>query len=227
MKSLVIILLTGLFVWSSIPGLAADPVAVLIKVKGDVRIKQEGAAANQKALVGAQILSGTQIQTADNSFVALKFIDDGSLVRIRANSNCTISGKKDKTSVSKNLYVEAGAIFSKITKQKGKYQVSTPTSVATVKGTIFWTVQKLRGETNYYGEEGIIELSNDQGSALLKAGETGFVASGQSKPIVRKTKAGEKPEFDDDESNIDDFEFEFKNESGDTKSLKFRVKPKE
>jgi len=207
--------------------LAADPVAILVKVKGNVQVQQEGVAGVQKALVGTQIFSGAKIQTAENSFVALKFSDDGSLVRIRANSNCTISGTKEKAGISKNLFVEAGTIFSKITKQKGKYQVSTPTSVATVKGTIFWTVQEIKGPTYYYGEEGIVELSNDQGSALLKSGETGIVNSPQSKPLVRKTKEGEKPDFEDDESSMDEFDFEFKNESGDMKSLKFRVKQTE
>ena len=116
-----------------------------------------------------------------------------------------------------------GAIFSRITKQKSSFRVTTPTSVASVKGTAYWTIQKFKGATTYFGEEGVVEISNDAGSALMRAGETGIVTSKNSKPIVRKTKLGEKPS-DSDDDIPDEFEFEFEDESGNKKILKFKAK---
>lgn len=205
---------------------AADPIAVVIKVKGSVQITLEKATKSQTIAVGAQIFAGSKIQTGENSFAAIKFVDDGSLVRIRANSTCVLSGKKEQTTLAKNIFIEVGTIFSKVTQQKSKFQVSTPTSVATVKGTAFWTLQELNGGTLYHGEDGIVEISNDQGSALLKSGETGYVSSRTSKPIVRKTKEGEKPALDDEGLGFDDFDFEFRNEQGESKNLKFKTKKK-
>ena len=97
--------------------------------------------------------------------------------------------------------MEVGTIFAKITKQKSGFQVTTPTSVASVKGTSLWAKQLFKAGTYYYGEEGgPTEVSNKAGSALFKEEETCYVESENHKPIVRKTKPGEKPNFGDEDS---------------------------
>ncbi|MBN2424139.1 MAG: FecR domain-containing protein [Calditrichaceae bacterium] len=205
---------------------AQNPVAVVIKTKGDVTITKADGKKAGKIKTGAKLYDGDKIVTGVKGIVAITFLDDKSLVRIRPNSSCTINAKKEENSIAKNVFVEVGTIFSKITKQKSKFKVSTPTSVASVKGTEYWTVQEFKGGTNYFCEYGIIEISNDEGSALVKAGETGAVSSSKSKPLVWKTKPGEKPEFDKDEQDVDSFEFEFKKTDGNSKDLKFKIQPK-
>lgn len=205
--------------------IAAEPVAIVIRARGNVKMmlshKKE-----VRAKAGTRVYSGWKIITKKKSFAAIKFIDDGSLVRIRSNSSCTVEGKKKKNSLFKNLFLEVGTIFSKITRQKGLFRVTTPTSVASVKGTAFWTKQEFKGATRYFGEEGRIEIKNKAGLALLGPGETGIVSSQNSKPIVRKTRPGEKPQHEDSKANIDEFEFKFKNDKGQTKDLKFKIKTK-
>ena len=204
--------------------IAADPVAVVIRARGNVKMLLNKKEVNIRP--GTRIYSGSKIITKKKSFAAIKFIDDGSLVRIRANSTCTVEGKKQKSSLFKNLFLEVGTIFSKITRQKGLFRVTTPTSVASVKGTAFWTVQEFKGATRYFGEEGRVEIKNKSGLALLGPGETGIVSSKNSKPIVRRTRPGEKPRHEDDKTIIDELEFEFKNDKGQTKDLKFKIKTK-
>ncbi|KAA3614903.1 MAG: hypothetical protein D8M58_10635 [Calditrichaeota bacterium] len=220
LKRILPLLMVILFAGSLI---AADPSAIVIKAKGDITIKNAKTGKSLKAKRGTRLTDGDKITTGKKGRMALKFIDDNSLVRVRPNSTLTINTKKEKSSVTKNIFVEVGSIFSRITKQKSSFRVTTPTSVASVKGTAFWTLQKFKGGTTYFGEEGVVELTNDAGSALLKAGETGSVTSKNSKPVVRKTKAGEKPS-DGDDDVPDDFEFEFEDESGNKKVLKFKAK---
>jgi hypothetical protein len=202
--------------------LAADPVAVVIKSKGEVTIKNVTSGKSVTAKRGTRLNDGDKISTGKNGRVAVKFIDDNSLLRIRTNSTCTINSKKEGGSVAKNIFVEVGTIFSKITRQKSSFSVTTPTSVASVKGTIFWTVQKFKGSTQFFGEEGTVEVSNDAGSALMKKGETATVTSKNSKPIVTKTKPGEGPTLDEADAP-DEFEFEFEDASGNKKLLKFKT----
>lgn len=218
------ILLIFVFVMT-MQAVAADPVAIVLRARGSVKIILKN---NKEIKVrpGTRIYSGSKIITQKKSFAAIKFIDDGSLVRIRANSSCKVEGKKKKSSLLKNIFLEVGTIFSKITRQKGLFRVTTPTSVASVKGTAFWTKQNFKGATYYYGEEGRVEIKNKSGLALLGPGETGIVSSQNSKPIVRRTKAGEKPRHEDDDSKIDELEFRFKNDKGQTKDLKFKIKTK-
>ena len=202
----------------------AKSVAVVINARGNVRMVLGNSTKRVMVKVGTPLYSGTKIITKDRSFAAIRFIDDGSMVRIRPNSTCTVEAKQQKSSFFKSLFLEVGTIFSQITKQKGVFRITTPTSVASVKGTAFWTKQEFKGGTYYFGEEGVVELSNKKGFALLRAGETGYVSSPNSRPIVRKTKKGEKPVFGEDKTSVDEFELRFQNPKGETKSLRFKVK---
>lgn len=206
--------------------LAQKPVAIVKLSKGDVTISKADGKQSTKIKRGTKLYDGDKILTGKKGKVAVIFLDDKSLVRVRPNSSCTINAKKENNSMIKNLYVEVGTIFSKITSQKTKFRVSTPTSVASVKGTEWWTVQEFKGKTMFFCDEGVIEVSNDAGSALVKFLETCIVNSSKSKPIVRKTKPGEKPTFDDEDFDVDSFEFEFMNSDGKTKDLKFKVQQK-
>jgi ferric-dicitrate binding protein FerR (iron transport regulator) len=203
---------------------AADPVAVVIKAKGDISIKNATSGKSVTAKRGTRLTSGDKITTGKKGNLAVKFLDDNSLLRIRPNSTCTINAKRENNSVAKNIFVEVGSIFSRITKQKSSFRVTTPTSVASVKGTAFWTIQIFKSSTQYFGEEGVVEISNDAGLALMKAGETGLVSSKNSKPVVRKTKPGENPSFSDEDGTPDEFEFDFEDGSGNKKMLEFKVK---
>jgi hypothetical protein len=203
-------------------------IAIIIKAKGKVSVVNTKSKKSKKAKRGLKLYSGDKIVTGSNGKVAIKFSDDGSMVRIRKNSTCIIKGKlqKDRKTLAKNVYVEVGTIFSKITKQKSLFRVSTPTSVASVKGTMFWTVQEGNGgATYYYGEEGIVEIVSKGGSALLKKGQTGYVKSKNAKPIITKTKPGEGPGAGE-EGGVDDFDIEFMNDKGQKVDLKFKVETK-
>ncbi len=205
---------------------AKEPIAVLIKAKGKVFLVKENQKKGIPAKRGTRILSGQSILTKGKGFAIVKFIDKGSVIRIQPNSYCRFEGKKRKKNLTKNLFLEVGLIFSKVFKNRGDFSVTTPTSVASVKGTAFWTKQEFKGATYYFGEEGVVEISNRRGVALLKAGMTGIVASPNSKPIVRKTRKNEKPQLKDENESYDEFDFEFEDANGNTKSLKFKLRKK-
>ena len=60
---------------------------------------------------------------------------------------------------------------------------------------------------------------------MLRGGETGYVPSAQGKPVIRKTKQGEKPDHEED-SEFEELEFNFENEHGSQKTLKMKLKKK-
>lgn len=202
----------------------AEAIALVLRTRGTVQMTTGPDNKQISVKPGTRLNAGTKIITKEKSFAAIKFIDDASIVRVRPNSSCTIEGRREKNGFFKNMFVDVGTIFCQVMKQKSIFSITTPTSVASVKGTAFWVQQKLKGETHYFGEEGTVEISNEKGAALMHAGETGYVMSKDAKPIVYKTKSGEKPELDDDEKSIDDMEFEFRNGEGQTKTLKLKVK---
>jgi hypothetical protein len=212
----------------SISTMAAETIAVVLKIKGKVSITRGTQAQSITLKRGSRLEDGDKLKTEKNSYAAVRFIDDASLLRVRANSICTIKGKKDKNQVIKNVVLEVGTILAKVTKQRGKFEISTPTSVASVKGTEWITEQRYNGGTFYYGLEGVVEITNDAGTALLHEDETGYVANNNTAPIVQPTKDGTVPTFDDAvEDGADFFEFEFENDEGQKKLLEFQATPKE
>jgi hypothetical protein len=207
---------------------AAETIAVVLKVKGKVSITRGNQVANATIKRGFRLEDGDIVKTDNNSYTAVRFIDDASLLRVRANSTCTIKGTKERNQVIKNVYLEVGTILAKVTQQRGKFEISTPTSVASVKGTEWITEQRFNGGTFYYGLEGVVELTSDGGTALLHEDETGYVASSSSAPIVQPTKEGTVPSFDEGiENGTDFFEFEFENQDGQKKLLEFKATKKE
>lgn len=228
MKSKNSILLTIIFFMFAyaVQGFTATPIAVVIKVKGKVYV-QKGGNKSQTTTPkrGYRLEDGDRILTNKKSYAAVRFIDDNSLLRIRASSTCSIRGKKEKNEIAKNIQLEIGTILARITKQNRKFEVSTPTSVASVKGTEFITDHRphLKKGTYYYGLGGTVEIKSEGGTGLLHQDETGHVLSKSSPPVIRKTTKGEVPDFDEADEDEDLFEFEFQNDGGQKQILKVKV----
>jgi len=201
---------------------AAETVAIVLKSTGSVSLMRGEKASSVKMDKGLRLQDGDKIVTGDKSFTAVRFVDDASTIRIRANSTCRIKAKKEKNEILKNVYLEVGALYAKVTQQRGKFEVSTPTSVASVKGTEWISEQKFEGMTLYHCLTGVIEVSNEVGTALARVGETVEVLSSGSAPVTRKTGEGEGI-WSDGLGLEDNYEFEFENQSGEKKLLKFKV----
>ena len=203
---------------------SADPVAVIVKTRGRVNLTSVKSSRSKLVKKGQVLYDGDKLQTGRASFCALKFIDDKSLLRVKENSSCVIEGKRDKDHINKNVLVEVGSFFASLFKQRGTFTVTTPTSVASVKGTQFWIIQMRDGRTMYIGIEGLVDLINDAGRVLLREGQTAVVTSKKQLPEIRLTKEGEAPTLDEQDNQTKTMEIEFKDPSGQTKKLRLEYK---
>ncbi len=201
-----------------------NPFNVLIKSKGQVTIQRAESKKKIAGKIGLVLFDGDKVITGKKSFAAVRYLDDKSLIRIRQNSVCSIEGKKKNGKIEKSVWVEIGTFFASIFKPKGSFKVITPTSVASIKGTRFWIIMDPDQGTIYIGIEGIVEISNDAGKALMKAGETCLVSSSDTPPKVRKTRKTDFPE-DAEEVMGRTLEIEFQNNEGSKKELKIDLKP--
>jgi hypothetical protein len=204
---------------------AAETIAVILKADGSVTVTRAGQNSVIKITRGYRLEDGDKIVTGEKSQAALRFIDDASLVRIRANSVCVLHGQRENNQIMKNIYIEAGAILSNITQKKGKFQIATPTSVASIKGTVIIGDHADNRGTLWYGVNGEAMVNNNVDSTSLEPGETVFVKAIDIKIEKWKTKAGEAPVFDGTAGESDDeFTIEFENDAGKKKTLQFKVK---
>jgi hypothetical protein len=204
---------------------ANEKVAVIVKLSGDVRLTAAKSFKSVTAKKGQILQDGDIIETGAEAYCAIKFLDDKSLLRIRENSTCTIEGKREGKSIIKNIFVEVGSFFLSLFEQPKKFTVSTPTSVASVKGTKFWVIQRGQsGETRYICTEGSVEVSNKAGKVLLRRGQTAIVLSRNSSPEVRLTKSGDFPLEDGfHDGATRELEFEFQNDNGQKKTIRIEI----
>lgn len=111
------------------------PVALIFKPVGTVDCLKTGKDW-AKAVPATPLLSGDRVKTGDNSFVVIKFIEN-SILRLQENSEITISGEMTGSKeFSKNVHLARGEVsFDVKKKENEKFEFSTPTSVASIRGT--------------------------------------------------------------------------------------------
>jgi len=204
-------------------GVSADvkEMALVLKVTGDAKIKsqmQDWSTLKK----GGRISNGDRIRTGENALVSLVFIDDKTLMKIRANSEVEIAGDKVSKGISKKLAMQVGEIWNKVTPNGAGFRIETPSGVAAVKGTEFYTIVDNQGQTFVFGIDGLVQLLNEFGEALVGKGQMGFAKKGD-KPNT--TTATSLPDWGMADEN-QELDIEFQNSDGTKKQLQIRFKKK-
>ena len=153
----------------------ADKIAVATKVKGLAEIMKVGKKDFNGLKAGSILEDGDKIRTGNSGFVAIIFIDDKSILKIKENSEAVITGRRTAKDISKKINIDGGTIKASITKQNVDFVIQTPTSVASVKGTEFWmVVDELLGD-RVIGVEGQVSLVNTETGqeVMVTTGMTG------------------------------------------------------
>lgn len=196
-----------------------NDVAIILKSKGKVKIRKEKQQRWDDGNRGHRLDSGDIIKTYEQSLAAVMFTDDKSLLKVRDNSTLAIRGKRSNNSISKQIACKLGNFWIKVSKQKSKLLVETPSGVAAVKGTEFYCIVDSEGNTIVLVIDGIVELMNKLGKALAKAGQTGKLVNGQP-PEVFPTDPESVPDWAEDDKQSNELQFEFQDSDGNKKNLK-------
>ena len=158
---------------------AQETIARVTKMRGDIRLKNLNKATFSPAKPGAPIISGDVINVGKESFCMVIFLDDKSVLKIREDTQFQFIDTEN----TRTLDIEFGKILSDVKKDKKKdFRVETPVSVASVKGTQFWSVINRMGFDKFYGLEGMVDVFNavsGQSVALGPGEMTLSTATGQ------------------------------------------------
>ncbi|MEE9465430.1 MAG: FecR domain-containing protein [Candidatus Neomarinimicrobiota bacterium] len=155
----------------------ADKIAFTTKVSGGVTLTTMQ---NQTAPLkrGTALNAGEEITVGADGMAVIMFIDDKSILRIQKNTTLTVGGETfgsgSNRAIAKQIDMQFGKLRAQISDQRrGEFQITTPTSVASVKGTDFWTTSDPVFGDIFLGVEGQIEVEN------LISGEVIAVGGGQ------------------------------------------------
>ena len=216
------ILLIILLLTASQFGLA-QPIAIATKAMGTVEINKNAQPGYISLKAGTILEDGDGIRTGSDGFVLLIFIDDKSQLKVKGDSEVTISGKKIASAISKNVRMDNGTVRAEVNKQrKGEFVIQSTTSVASVKGTDFWFIANSEEGDMVIGLEGIVDLFNAVSglNVDVTAGNTG-TSDSNGNIDVNETNQNTIPEdpTEGDAPVGDQIEIEFEGPNGEIKKL--------
>jgi len=160
--------------------LAQDVIAYVGELGGSVTIIKNSPSEEVEATLGMLLMGGDTVKTGEGSYSAVIFQDDGSRVKLGENSQLTLNATREKKSLKKRLFLGSGSkIWAKITKKRvTDFQVKTPTSVASVKGTRFVMLEGDDG-TWVWVLEDAVNLKTGEVEQDVGEGQYGKASDGQ------------------------------------------------
>ena len=136
-------------------------VAIVTKSNGTVKYKKNSATLfKNQVKSGLELFNNDLLVTGIDGFVMFAYLDDGSLIKIHKDSEVYVNGSLKNNIIDKKIIIDDGFLKFDIKKQKqNEFKVVTPTSVASVKGTVFY-IDSNDGNDVFYGLEGLVEVLN-------------------------------------------------------------------
>lgn len=138
----------------------------------------------RQAALGERLNHGDLVMTSENTRAAVRFTDDGSIVRLNPSSQLQILAEGERGALAKALHLEFGELWARVTRGRGEFRVRTPTGVAAVKGTEFVVRVGTDGVTTIVTLEGVVEFFNDAGRVEIGARRRATVPAANVLPDV-------------------------------------------
>ena len=206
----------------------SSKVAIAIKTKGDVSVILKGLSTPQVLKPGTPLSDQDRIKTGKNGFIALMYLDDKTVVKMLDYSDMTIMGDRSGKKINKSLDIKYGRVAANVMPQKGKeFRVSTPTSVASVKGTELAIESDPSTGDSFTLIEGLIEVTNSitGESTEVQEGETAMSTPDGSLNVAMTTSDDlEGFEEASVEPQTQELRFEVEDENGGTKQILIKFK---
>ncbi len=209
------------------PPAAGTTIATVSKVISDVN-RKEPTKDWQKAKTGELLGTGDRVRTGDRSIAIIKF-KDNSLIRVRSQSELTVTGTQKGTSFSKTVGLDRGGIGFNIAKQRSdeEFRFTSPTSVASIRGTGGQFISEVDGDTLVV-LTGSVNLTNNRSTNSVDVGSgftgisapDGSVYSRQSTDDEKKN-AAESLRTGDQPMRL---EFDLRDSQGKSKNLRIDYK---
>jgi hypothetical protein len=147
---------------------------------------------------GSLLHSGDMLSTSSTSRAAIRFTDDGSIVRMGVGVDLEIRAEGERGALRKTLQINFGELWAKVNKRENaEYRIETPTAVAAVKGTEFYVRVDQDGSTTIITIDGVLDFFSNVGTVEIPAGSTGTITAADAAPAVAATSNEELQAFGD------------------------------
>ncbi|HMA62680.1 MAG TPA: FecR family protein [bacterium] len=206
-----------------------EKIAVALKVNGTVEYKHSDEDEFSKTLKqGAVLQNEDVISTGKQGYAVLVFIDDKSQLTIHENTEFVIQRKQTDSNILKRVSMQYGKIKANVNRQKNdEFIISTPTSVAAVKGTIFWILSDPDQGDQFFGVEGMVEIENlisNRTIMMLQQEKTTSTPDGEidKEKYEQQELPGIGSSGQDEDMEEEVLRIRFKNDEGEIKYLEIK-----
>lgn len=157
-----------------LPGGDETPVAQVKKIIRNVEYKEKKESEWQTAKTSSPLYDGGRVKTDAKSVALILFTDGSGLLRVRENSILNVYAEINNRKMNKNTFIDQGSVSFDVNKQEDEeFKFTTPTAVASIRGTtgLFDVVEN--GESTMILERGNVDLETKSGKKVnLAAGYT-------------------------------------------------------
>jgi len=224
MNKLFLFIITLFLVFGSLIAEDKESVALTIKIKGDIILTRDNN--ESKVSQGEPLYDLDVLKSKEDSYAAIKFIDGNSLVKLFPNSILEIKAEKKEQGLNKKSILKMGELWAKVTGQIGSFELETPTTVVSVKGTKFLLSVEESGHTTLYAFSGIVEIANklDDNRSEVNPGEMA-VSSGEGEILVQTYELDQLDEEIQEylEETSETMMIELENEEGEVKKIRIEL----
>jgi len=176
--------ITLLILARSFAALAADPAAAeIVSLQGKGEFREAAEVRWRDAVVRQKLAQGNFVRTGDSSRMGV-LLADQTQVRLAANSMIQIKQVGDGRDRGTVINQSAGRTWSQSKSVPKTLTIETPSALAAIRGTDWELVVDEEGTATLTVLSGEVQLSNEQGSVSVAAGEQGRAQKGMA-PVKR------------------------------------------
>jgi hypothetical protein len=173
----------GILGISPAPARAQDVALVYRLLQDGQMVVIPASGPERRAQLGERLRHRDLVATSANTRAALRFTDDGSILRLNPSSQVRLTSSDDRGVLVRTLELEFGEVWARVNRRDGaEFRVQTPAGVAAVKGTEFLVRVDAEGGTTVITLEGVVEFFNPAGRTELTAGRKGTAQSQTDAP---------------------------------------------
>lgn len=169
--------------------LTDTPVAVMKKTVNKVMQKE----INKNwvsSKTGNILFNGMEIKTGYKSLAIIKFTDNSGILTIRENCVANIYAAQKNKTMDKNTIIHQGTVHFDVNKQSvdEEFKFTTPTVVASIRGTSGYIEVEKDSTTNIICEKGMIEVEAIKGRKEKSQVSTGSSLSISTEGVISKSE---------------------------------------
>ncbi len=190
--SLAVLAGIGLFLLESL--FIVQRVAAVSNPTGAITIRPEGSDAFVNLGDTKRVMAGTVIKTGSDGGLMLNWVD-GSRIKVGPNTTMQVLKCQVNRARSTESYLfrlDLGRVWVRVLKrlsQRSKFEISTPTATAAVRGTIFSVAVAEDGSTSVSVLRGQVDVMTDAGDVAVRADQMAEVGRDAPAAVLEQSEA--------------------------------------